>query len=68
MHDSIKSLRKKNATVVKHDVPEKPWTKKVAVALIYHRLNENYFLLIDYTSKCFEVHRPQNPLWKLSLK
>ena len=40
-------------TLLQHTVPEKPWTK-VATDL-FHCFNQNYLILVDHTSKYFEV-------------
>ena len=45
-------------TLLQHTVPEKPWTK-VATDL-FHCFNQTYFILVDYTSKYFEVCQLRN--------
>ena len=45
-------------TLLQHTVPEKPWTK-VATDL-FHCFNQNYLILVDYTSKYFKVCQLQN--------
>ena len=45
-------------TLLQHTVPEKLWTK-VATDL-FHCFNQNYLILVDYTSKYFEVCQLQN--------
>ena len=47
-----------NETLLQHTVPEKPWTK-VATDL-FDCFNQNYLILVDYTSKYFEVCQLQN--------
>ena len=45
-------------TLLQHNVPEMP-LPKVATDL-FHCFNQNYFILLDYTSKYFEVCQLQN--------
>ena len=45
-------------SLLQHTVPEKPWTKVVTV--LFHCFNQNYLILVDYTSKYFEVCQLQN--------
>ena len=44
-------------TLLQYTVPEKPWTK-VATDL-FHCFNQNYLILVDHTSKYFEVWQIQ---------
>ena len=44
--------------LLQHTVPEKPWTK-VATNL-FHCFNQTYLILVDYTSKYFEVCQLRN--------
>ena len=48
----------KKETLLLHTIPEKPWTK-VATGL-FHCFNQNYLILVDYTSKYIEVCQLQN--------
>ena len=45
-------------TLLQHTVPEKPWTK-VATDL-FHCLNQNCLILVDYMLRYFEVCQLQN--------
>ena len=43
---------------MQHPVPKKPWRK--VVTDFFHRFNQKYLILVDYTSKYFEVRQLQN--------
>ena len=45
-------------TLLQHTVPEKSWTK--VQTDLFHCFNQNYLILVDYTSKYFEVCQLQN--------
>ena len=45
-------------TLLQHTVPEKPRTK--VATDFFHCFNQNYLILVDYTSKYFKVCQLQN--------